>query len=296
MKLFSWNVNGIRAVINKGEFKKFIDTYAPDVLCIQETKAKKGQADIDLPDYAEYWNDADRAGYSGTAIFIKNNVIGGTMGLLSDRRRFSSGKNDPEMSPRNDALLNVTYGFSENIMKKYDFKDTFGDAAREGRVTTAEFENFFLVTQYTPNAKNPDLGRLKFRRDVWDPAFLEYVKELETTKPVIFCGDLNVAYAPIDLARPKDNVGGAGFTREERAGFGNYLKAGFYDTFRIIYPEKTGAYTWWTWRAKARERNVGWRIDYFLVSSALKSKVEAAEIYPEQLGSDHCPISLTFDI
>lgn len=264
MKIFSWNVNGIRANINKGEFQNFIKFYHPDILCLQETKAKKGQADIDLPDYEEYWNDADRPGYSGTAIFSK-------------------------IKP-----LKVHFGFSDEINKKYNFEDQFGDASHEGRVTTLEFEKFYLVTQYTPNAK-PSLERLKFREKTWDPAFLEYVKELEQTKPVIFCGDLNVAHEEIDLARPKDNVGNAGFTNEERAGFANYLKAGFIDTFRNLHPDKTEAYTWWTWRANARARNIGWRIDYFLVSSKIAKFINDAEIYPEQTGSDHCPISITFD-
>lgn len=264
MKIFSWNVNGIRAVINKGEFQNFIKFHRPDVLCLQETKAKKGQADIDLPDYEEYWNDADRPGYSGTAIFSK-------------------------IKP-----LEVRFGFSETINSKYNFSDQFGDASREGRVTTLEFEKSYLITQYTPNAK-PNLERLKFREEIWDPAFLEYVKELEQTKPVVFCGDLNVAHEEIDLARPKDNMGNAGFTNEERNGFQNYINAGFVDTFRSLHPDKTEAYTWWTWRANARARNVGWRIDYFLASPKLMKYINTAEIHPEQTGSDHCPVSITFD-
>ncbi|MDR1300810.1 MAG: exodeoxyribonuclease III [Candidatus Nomurabacteria bacterium] len=263
MKIFSWNINGIRAAINKGDFAKFIAKYQPDILCLQETKAKKGQADIDLPDYEEYWNDADRAGYSGTAIFTK-------------------------LKP-----LEVRFGFSDAINKKYNFADNFGDAAREGRVTTIEFEDFYLVTQYTPNAKR-ELERLEFRAGVWDPAFLEYVKELKKTKPVIFCGDLNVAHREIDLARPKDNVGNAGFTDEERKGFQNYLRAGFVDTFRALHGDEAGAYTWWTWRANARARNIGWRIDYFLATKDIAPRITEASIYPTQAGSDHCPISIDF--
>jgi exodeoxyribonuclease-3 len=261
MKLFSWNVNGIRSVIKKGDFEAFIKKYQPDVLCLQETKAKQGQAEIDLPEYEEYWNDADRAGYSGTAIFSKIKPLG------------------------------VRFGFTEEINSKYDFRDQFGDASREGRVTTLEFDDFYLVTQYTPNAKR-DLERLNFRDEVWDPAFLEYVKELERSKPVVFCGDLNVAHQEIDLANPKANVGNAGFTDKERTGFQKYLDAGFIDTFRSLHPDTLDAYTWWTWRANARARNIGWRIDYFVVSKALKNRVKTAEIYPLQTGSDHCPISL----
>jgi exodeoxyribonuclease III len=261
MTIFSWNVNGIRANISKGEFAKFINAYKPDILCLQETKAKQGQAEIDLPEYEEYWNDADRPGYSGTAIFSK-------------------------IEP-----LEVHFGFSENINRKYNFQDQFGDASREGRVTALEFDKFFLVTQYTPNAK-PNLERLSFREKIWDPAFLEYVKQLEQSKPVIFCGDLNVAHAEMDLARPKDNVGKTGFTKEERSGFQNYIDSGFVDTFRKFYPDESGAYTWWTWRANARARNVGWRIDYFLTSGTIIDKIDSAQIHPEQFGSDHCPVSV----
>jgi exodeoxyribonuclease-3 len=260
MKIFSWNVNGIRAVISKGEFAKFIAEYRPDVLCLQETKAKQGQAEIDLPEYEEYWNDADRPGYSGTAIFTK-------------------------VKPNS-----ISFGFSGSDLVKDGLVDQFGDLAREGRVTTLEFGDFFLVTQYTPNAKR-GLERLEIRQK-WDAAFLKYIRELEKTKPVIFCGDLNVAHQEIDIARPKDNVGNAGFTNEERAGFQKYIDAGFVDTFRALHPDEV-KYTWWTWRANARARNIGWRIDYFLTSSELASRITAAEIYPEQMGSDHCPIGIT---
>lgn len=265
MKIFSWNVNGIRAVIKKGEFQKFINYYNPDILCLQETKAKKGQAEIDLPDYEEFWNDAERAGYSGVAIFTKVKPLG------------------------------VSYGFPEEILDKYNFTDQFGNANNEGRVLTAEFDEFYLVTQYTPNAKGKN-ERLEFREKVWDAAFLEYINKLQKDKPVVFCGDLNVAHKEIDLANPKQNVGKHGFTVQERQGFQNYLDAGFVDTFRKIHGDKLNAYTWWSHFAKSRERNVGWRIDYFLASKSLASKITAAEIHPEQMGSDHCPVSITLNI
>ena len=265
MKIFSWNVNGIRAVINKGEFKKFVDKYQPDVICLQETKARQGQAEIDLPDYEEIWNSADRPGYSGTAIFTKVKPI------------------------------SVHYGFSDDINSKYDFVDQYGDPTTEGRVTTVEFDEFFLATVYTPNAKG-DLTRLKLREKVWDPAFMDHVKELEKTKPVIFCGDLNVAHREVDLSNPKQNIGKHGFTDEERAGFQNYIDAGFIDTFRFIHGDEPNQYSWWSHWAHSRERNIGWRIDYFLVSQSLKNRITSAEIYPEQMGSDHCPINITIKI
>lgn len=261
MKLVSWNVNGIRAVINKGTFQQFVAEHQPDILCLQETKAKQGQAVIDLPDYHEYWNSADKAGYSGTAIFTKK---------------------EP---------LQVRYGFSDTINNNFNFVDTYGDVSREGRVISAEFDAFWVVTVYTPNTKG-DLTRLQLRHTVWDPAFLAHVKELEATKPVLFCGDLNVAHAEIDLANPKANVGKHGFTNEEREGFSNFLENGFIDTFRSFYPEKTDAYTWWTHWANARARNVGWRIDYWLASKSLQGALQKAAIHPEVMGSDHCPVSV----
>jgi len=267
MKIFSWNVNGLRAVIKKGEFTKFIEKYQPDILCIQETKAKRGQVEIDLPEYEIFWNSAERAGYSGTAIFVKK--------FLSD------------LNPQN-----VLYDLPMRLVDRYHlYDDKFGNPNREGRVLTLELKDFFLVTVYTPNSKR-DLGRLNLRANQWDPAFRDYLSELNSHKPVIVCGDLNVAHNEIDLARPKDNIGKHGFTTEERTGFSNILDAGFIDTFRTLYPNKKDAYTWWTHWAKARERNVGWRIDYFLASSELIEKVVDAAILPEQLGSDHCPISL----
>jgi exodeoxyribonuclease-3 len=264
MRIFSWNVNGLRSVVNKGAFAEFVTRYDPDIICLQETKARPGQAVIDLPEYEEFWNSADRAGYSGTAIFSR-------------------------IKPRD-----VTTNFAAVELNKYNFTDRYGDVTREGRVTTAEFADFYLVTVYTPNAKD-DLTRLGLREKVWDPAFLDYVRGLNLIKPVIFCGDLNVAATEIDLARPNENRGKHGFTDEERAGFANYLKAGFVDTFRAAHPADTTAYTWWSHWSNARARNIGWRIDYFLISSVLAKKVTAAEIHPEQIGSDHCPISITLD-
>lgn len=262
MKLYSWNVNGIRAVINKGTFQTFITEHQPDVLCMQETKAKEGQAEINLPDYHEYWNSADKAGYSGTAIFSK-------------------------VKP-----LQVINGFTEDLAAKYGLKDdSYGDPAKEGRVISAEFDDFWVVTVYTPNSKG-DLSRLELRHKQWDPAFLEHVQALEQTKPVLFCGDLNVAHNEIDLANPKPNVGKHGFTNEEREGFDTFEKAGYVDTFRAAFPEKTDAYTWWTHWANARARNVGWRIDYWLASKDIADKVSNPQIHADVMGSDHCPVSI----
>lgn len=262
--IFSWNVNGIRAVLKKEEFQRFVKTYDPDIICLQETKAKQGQAEIDLPQYTEYWNSADKAGYSGTAIFTK-------------------------IKP-----LNVIKGLPEDIVNKYNMNDKYGNPNTEGRVITAEYDDYFVVTVYTPNSKD-DLSRIPLRHKNWDPAFLEYCKELEKTKPVVFCGDLNVAHTEDDLARPKPNIGKKGFTDEEREGFQNFINEGFIDTLRL-FNKGNGYYTWWTHWANARANNVGWRIDYFLVSSKLKKSVKSAEIHPEQMGSDHCPISITLDV
>lgn len=262
MKLYSWNVNGIRAVINKGAFQSFIAEHQPDILCLQETKAKQSQAEIDLPDYHEFWNSADKAGYSGTAIFSK------------------------------EKPLQVINGFTDDLAEKYGLAgDSYGDPTKEGRVISAEFPEFWVVTVYTPNSKG-DLSRLKLRHEQWDPAFLEHLKELEKTKPVVFCGDLNVAHQEIDLANPKPNVGKHGFTIEEREGFDNFEQAGFVDTFRSAYPDKTGAYSWWTHWANARARNVGWRIDYWLASKAIAERISAPQIHPDVMGSDHCPVSI----
>lgn len=265
IRIFSWNVNGIRAVLRKGELQKFIAKHQPDILCLQETKAKQGQAETDFEGYEEYWNSAEKAGYSGTAIFTK-------------------------IKP-----LRVINGFPTDFAQKYEFVDTpTRDAANEGRVLAVEFDKFWLVSVYTPNAKD-DLSRIPLRHKHWDPAFLAYVKQLEKTKPVIFTGDLNVAHTEDDLANPKPNRGKKGFTDEEREGFQNFVDAGFIDTFRM-FKQGNGYYTWWSHFAKSRERNVGWRIDYFLVSSSLKNKIKAADIHPEVMGSDHCPTSLTLSL
>lgn len=261
MRLISWNVNGIRAVVKKGLFKPFIEKYQPDILCLQETKAEQHQSPVDLPEYEEYWNSAVKKGYSGTAIFTKAKPLG------------------------------VWNGLPEKICKKFGLAaDAYGDPTTEGRVIAAEYEKFFVVTVYTPNAKD-DLSRIPLRHRHWDPAFLAYCKELEHAKPVIFCGDLNVAHTPDDLARPKENEGLKGFTKEERTGFQAFIDAGFIDTFRIFHKDN-GHYSWWSHFANARARNVGWRIDYILVSSSLRSKIKSAEILPEVLGSDHCPVSI----
>jgi exodeoxyribonuclease-3 len=263
MKLYSWNVNGIRAVINKGLFTPFIESEQPDILCLQETKAERGQVEIDLPGYEEYWNSADKKGYSGTAIFSK-------------------------IKP-----LSVINGFADAIAEKYHLAgDSYGDPAKEGRVISAEFDNFWVVTVYTPNSKG-DLSRLKLRHKQWDPAFLEHIKELEKSKPVLFCGDLNVAHTELDLARPKENVGKHGFTDEEREGFQNLLDAGFVDIFRK-FDSTGGKYTWWTHWANARARNIGWRIDYWLASKSVANQITNAQIHPNIIGSDHCPISIEF--
>ena len=261
MKLYSWNVNGIRAVWNKGAFQNFIEEHDPDILCLQETKAEQGQSPVDLPAYEEYWHSAEKKGYSGTAIFTKVKPI------------------------------SVKKGFSEEILKKYNFADQFGDTSKEGRVLTLEFDDFFVTTVYTPNSKG-GLERLEMREKVWGPAYQEHIKELQETKPVLACGDFNVAHQEIDLARPKENVGKHGFTNEEREDFTQLLDTGLIDTFRTLYPETTEAYSWWTHWGGARQRNVGWRIDYWLASEELKDRIKEAKIHPEVLGSDHCPVSI----
>lgn len=265
MKIISWNVNGIRAVTKKGLFLPFVEKYDPDILCLQETKAQEHQSEIDLPQYVEYWNSALKKGYSGTAIFTKTKP------------------------------LSVFNGLPESIIKKFDLiADKYGDPTTEGRVISAEYEKFYVVTVYTPNAKD-DLSRIPLRHKQWDPAFLAHCKELEKSKPVVFCGDLNVAHTEDDLARPKQNEGLKGFTKEERAGFQAFIDAGFIDTFRM-FTKGNGHYSWWSHFANARERNVGWRIDYILVSESLKNKVKSAEILPEVFGSDHCPVFLELGI
>lgn len=264
MKIFSWNVNGLRAVLKKGALLEFINVTHPDILCIQETKMKPGQATLDLPDYQEFWHSAERPGYSGTAIFTK-------------------------VQP-----LQVVNGFTPEILNNYNWQpDKYGSPLDEGRVMTAEFPNFFLVNVYTPNSKR-DLTRLHLRESLWDPAFLQFVKSLEAFKPVIICGDFNAAHTPLDLARPKDNERNAGFTEEERQGIKNLLSAGFIDTFRYFNPS-TQRYTWWSHMAKSRERNIGWRIDYFFISQSILPQLKSAEIYEHFRGSDHCPISIDLE-
>lgn len=264
MKLASWNVNGIRAILKKGNLQDFLSQENPDIICLQEIKGERSLIDIDFKDYFEYWNPAQRKGYSGTAIFSKA---------------------EP---------LSIAYNFPEDLAKKYHFEDGYGDLNTEGRIITAEYEKFFLITVYTPNVKR-DLTRLKMREEQWDKAFLEYIRGLENKKPVVFCGDLNVAYTEDDLARPKDNIGNAGFTDEERSGFGKYLENDFLDTWRM-FVTGNGIYTWWSNLGGARSRNVGWRIDYFLVSKKLEKNVKSAKVFDKVLGSDHCPITLEVDI
>lgn len=239
----------------------FIKKYKPDILCLQETKAEQEQSPLDLPDYEEYWSSAKKKGYSGTAIFTK-------------------------MTP-ND----VVYGMPSDIASKYGLSgDGYGDPNEEGRIVAADMFDFWVVSVYTPNAKD-DLSRLNLRHKHWDPAFLEYMKRLEEEKPVIFCGDLNVAHTPDDLARPKENEGIKGFTKEEREGIDQIIKAGFVDTLRL-FKQGNGFYTWWSPWGAARERNVGWRIDYVFVSKVFSKHVKAADIHPEVMGSDHCPVSI----
>lgn len=264
MRIISWNVNGIRAVHKKELFVPFVNEYQPDMLCLQETKAAQHQSEVDLPEYEEYWNSAEKKGYSGTAIFTKQKP------------------------------LSITLDFPEALTKKYSLADEYGDPNTEGRIVAAEYEKFFLVTVYTPNAKD-DLSRIPLRYKHWDPAFLDYMKLLDKQKPVIFCGDLNVAHTLDDLARPKENVGKKGFTDEEREGLQNFIDAGFVDTFRM-FTQGNGHYTWWSHFAAARDRNIGWRIDYIFISDRIKGKVTTAKILPDVYGSDHCPVLLDIEL
>jgi len=262
MKLVSWNVNGIRAVVKKGDFQSLIKKERPDIICLQETKALRGQAEVDLKEYEEYWNSAEKKGYSGTAIFVKKDI----------------------------EVQGELLGLPDDLCKKYKLhEDSYGDPNKEGRVVALELEDFFVVTSYTPNSKG-DLSRLGLRHKQWDPAFLEYMKRLDKEKPVLFCGDLNVAHTEDDLANPKPNIGEHGFTYEEREGIDNIIKAGFIDSFRHFIPKGNGHYTWWTHWQSARERNVGWRIDYWFVSKKLLPRLKKAYILPEAMGSDHCPV------
>lgn len=251
MKLISWNVNGIRACVQKG-FLEFFKEVDADIFCIQESKLQAGQIELDLDGYHQYWNYAQKKGYSGTAIFTKK---------------------EP---------LSVSYGLG---IEEHD---------QEGRVITLEFEQFYMVTVYTPNSQN-ELARLSYRME-WEEAFKEYLKKLDESKPVIVCGDLNVAHKEIDLKNPKTNQKNAGFTIEERTKFTELLESGFTDTFRYFYPDMEEIYSWWSYRFKAREKNAGWRIDYFLASSSLEDKLTSAKIHTEIFGSDHCPVELVIDM
>ena len=247
MKLISWNVNGLRACMGKG-FPEFFQEADADIFCIQESKLQEGQISLELPGYHQYWNYAEKKGYSGTAVFSKKEPLG------------------------------VSYGIGR---EEHD---------KEGRVITLEFEDFYLITVYTPNSQD-GLARLDYRME-WEDDFLSYLIWLEKKKPVIFCGDLNVAHREIDLKNPKTNRKNAGFTDEERAKFSQLLENGFIDTFRYFYPDLEGAYSWWSYRFRAREKNAGWRIDYFLVSPELKDRLVDALIYKDVYGSDHCPVGL----
>lgn len=251
MKLVSWNVNGLRACMKKGFLETF-EALDADIFCLQETKLSEGQLELELPGYYQYWNYAEKKGYSGTAIFTKK---------------------EPQ---------NVTYGIG---IEEHD---------KEGRVITAEFPEFYFVTVYTPNSQS-ELARLSYRMK-WEEDFLGYIKGLEQQKPVIYAGDLNVAHKEIDLKNPKTNRKNAGFTDEEREKFQTVLDNGFIDTFRYFYPEQESIYSWWSYRFKAREKNAGWRIDYFLVSEALKNNLKDAKIHTEVLGSDHCPVELEINL
>lgn len=251
MKLISWNVNGLRAAINKG-FMDFFKQIDADIFCLQETKMQEGQAELILEGYYQYWNSAIKKGYSGTAIFTKIKPI------------------------------SVSYGIG---IEKHD---------QEGRIITLEFEEFYMVNCYTPNSKR-ELERLEYRME-WEDEIRKYLLALNNKKPVIYCGDLNVAHEEIDLKNPKTNHHNAGFTDEERTKMTELLNSGFTDTFRYLYPEKENAYTWWSYMMKAREKNVGWRIDYFIVSNSIKEKIKEAKIHSEIMGSDHCPVELEIDV
>ena len=251
MKLISWNVNGLRACLGKG-FTDAFEAMNADFFCLQETKLQAGQVTLDLPGYHQFWNYAEKKGYSGTAIFTKKEPLSVRLGL-----------GVPEL-------------------------DT------EGRLVTLEYENFFLVTCYTPNAQ-PELARIDHRLR-WEDAFRDYLVGLDEKKPVLVCGDLNVAFSEIDLKNPAANRGTAGFSDQERGAFGALLAAGFTDSFRHLYPDVTGAYSWWSYRFHAREKNAGWRIDYFLVSNRVKDQIQEASIHPEIFGSDHCPVELDIDL
>ena len=284
LKIFSWNVNGLRAVLRKGDFQKFIDKYQPDILCLQEIKAKPEQIEYDFPGYTVFWNSAKRPGYSGTATLVSSADL-----LAKNVIHWPSGRTAPDGA--NLSVASGIYIFGLANLELYASETSV--AVPEGRVQVLEFEKFYLVNVYTPNSK-PDLSRLDLRFKEWDPGFLNLLKELEKNKPVVTCGDFNAAHTEIDLARPEANHHNAGFTDEERKGISNILDAEFIDTFRFLHPEDR-RYTWWSHWGNARANNVGWRIDYFFVSSDLKPNLKSAEIYENMTGSDHCPISITLD-
>ncbi|MBR0431186.1 exodeoxyribonuclease III [Candidatus Saccharibacteria bacterium] len=285
LRIFSWNVNGLRAVLNKKALQKLIEEQKPDILCLQEIKAKPKQVNYKFPGYKVFWNPAKRAGYSGTAILFSEDC----------QSRFVC----PKMYIPDDAEKVVPKGQSFPDVQRMTFlanksSEENNIAVPEGRVLGLDCEKFYLVNVYVPNSK-PDLSRLELREKEWDPEFLQFLKELEKTKPVVVCGDFNVAHEEIDIARPKTNHHSAGFTDEERQGMTNYLNAGLIDTFRTLHP-KAVRYTWWSHWGKARENNVGWRIDYFLISKGLRKNLKSAEIYENYMGSDHCPISIDLEI
>lgn len=250
-KFISWNVNGLRACVTKG-FLDFFNEIDADIFCVQETKLQQGQIELDLPGYHQYWNYAEKKGYSGTAMFTKEEPV------------------------------SVAYGIG---IEEHD---------HEGRVITAEFDNFYAVTCYTPNSQN-ELKRLDYRM-TWEDVFLDYLKSLSEKKPVVLCGDLNVAHTEIDLKNPKTNRKNAGFTDEERSKMTALLEAGFTDTYRYFYPDTEGVYSWWSYRFRAREKNAGWRIDYFITSKSIDDKLKGAKIHTGVFGSDHCPVELTAEL
>ena len=300
MKIFSWNVNGLRAVLRKGALQEFVAKEQPDILCLQEIKAKPEQIEYDFPEYKTFWNPAKRAGYSGTAILVKQESLPLLFSadlLAKNVIHWTAGGTAPNGA--NPSGSSGIYIFGLANQELYASKSNGNDssehlAIREGRVLTLECNDFYLVDVYTPNSK-PDLSRLKLRESEWDPEFLQYLKMLEATKPVVVCGDFNAAHEEIDIARPKTNHHSAGFTDEERKGITNLIKAGFVDTFRSLHPRAV-RYTWWSHWGNARANNVGWRIDYFFVSDSLKPKLKSAEIYEDVTGSDHCPISIDLEV
>ena len=291
MKIYSWNVNGLRAVLRKGALQTLLAAENPDILCLQETKAKKGQVEVDFAEYQEIWNSADRPGYSGTAIFTKIPPLSVSTTFFPSAKTAPNSENSASLKPENLSTKNSP---NDQISTESSvFSDQFGDVLTEGRLLTAEFDDFYLVDTYVPNSK-PNLERLDLREKIWDPALLDYLKKLEKTKPIIICGDFNAAHQPIDLARPESNHHHAGFTDQERQGISNLLNADFIDTFRNLHPDEQ-RYTWWSHWAHARENNVGWRIDYFFISKPLLPRLKSAEIHENFLGSDHCPISIELD-